>query len=89
MRYIPLTRGLKAKVDDEDFIFLSKFNWYADKSHYSSVVDDTETEAKAMVKKQLRRGKAKAATKRPEERRPSKRMQKRIMKNYYELQPSK
>jgi hypothetical protein len=29
MMIIPLSRGLAAKVDDEDFGLLSKYNWYA------------------------------------------------------------
>lgn len=32
MRAIPLTRGLRAIVDDEDFEFLSQFKWSASKS---------------------------------------------------------
>jgi hypothetical protein len=29
MKEIPLTNGLKAKVDDEDYEWLSRYTWYA------------------------------------------------------------
>src|SRR5688572_27064824 len=32
MKLIPLTKGLFAKVDDSDFIWLSKWKWFAIKS---------------------------------------------------------
>lgn len=35
MKYISLTNGLKAMVDDEDYIELSKYNWYAGKSRHT------------------------------------------------------
>ncbi|MFA5380256.1 MAG: HNH endonuclease [Dehalococcoidia bacterium] len=33
MKRIPLTRGLSAMVDDEDFTFLSQWKWYATAKH--------------------------------------------------------
>lgn len=35
MKEIPLTRGLFALVDDDDFEWLSAFNWHADKNGYA------------------------------------------------------
>lgn len=35
MKTIPLTKGLVALVDDEDFEFLSQFNWYANTKGYA------------------------------------------------------
>jgi hypothetical protein len=35
MKQIPLTKGQFAIVDDEDYSFLSKTKWYAEKSYYT------------------------------------------------------
>lgn len=35
MKLIPLTRGLSAMVDDEDYDYLNKFKWHAVKSRYT------------------------------------------------------
>jgi hypothetical protein len=35
MKLIPLTKGLSAKVDDEDFEYLNQFHWHVDSKGYA------------------------------------------------------